>query len=137
MRKRGGESLETPVASLIDVVFLLIIFFLVTAAKQEQIMDETIQLARAQHIQPQGDIDPRTIIINVTEEGRYNISRRQMSLRHIQNHLANVYNQYGKGVPILIRADANTEYRYVADLQDRITDTGFYRVSLAAVPGTE
>jgi len=132
MKKRSGESLETPVAPLIDVVFLLIIFFVVTAAVEDEIIDETIQLARAPSVAAEEQRHPQMITINVTEEGRYNIARQEMNLRQIYRILYNTMTKYGEEVPILIRADGRTEYRHVADLQDVITETGFYKVRLAA-----
>lgn len=133
MRKRGSESLQTPVASLIDVVFLLIIFFVVTAAVETEIVDETIQLARARSVRAEERRHPLMVTINVTHAGTYNIARQEMSLRQIQHILYNTRTKYGAEVPILIRADGRTEYRHVADLQDVITNTGFYRVRLAAI----
>ena len=132
MKKRSGESLETPVAPLIDVVFLLIIFFVVTAAVEDEVIDETIQLARARSVAAEEQRHPQMITINVTEEGRYNIARQEMNLRQIYRILYNTMTKYGEEVPILILADGRTEYRHVADLQDVITETGFYKVRLAA-----
>ena len=132
MKKRGTESLETPVASLIDVVFLLIIFFVVTAAVDEEVIDETIQLARARSVAAEEQRHPLLVTVNVTEEGTYNIARQRMNLRQIQRIMQNMRARHGEEVPILIRADGRTEYRHVADLQDVITNAGFYRVRLAA-----
>ena len=47
MRRRGSDGVETPVASLIDVVFLLIIFFVVTASIETDVVDNQIVLAQA------------------------------------------------------------------------------------------
>ncbi len=133
MKKHGGNSLETPVASLIDVVFLLIIFFVVTAAVETEIVDETIQLARARSVRAEERRHPLTVTINVTHDGGYNIARQSMNLRQIHHILYATMVKHGGEVPILIRADGRTEYRHVADLQDVITNVGFYRVRLAAI----
>ncbi len=133
MKKRGGDSLETPVASLIDVVFLLIIFFVVTAAVETEIIDETIELARARSVRAEERRHPLMVTINVTHDGTYNIARQPMSLRQIRHILYNTRVKHGEEVPILIRADGRAQYRYVADLQDAITESGFYRVRLAAI----
>ncbi len=133
MKRNEGESLETPVASLIDVVFLLIIFFVVTAAVESEIIDETIQLARARSVRAEERRHPLMVIINVTDQGNYNIARQPMSLRQIRNILYSTMTKYGGEVPILIRADGRADYRHVADLQDVITNVGFYKVRLAAI----
>ncbi len=133
MKRRESEAMETPVASLIDVVFLLIIFFVVTASVEKDIIDLSIELARAENVQAEEKKNPLTVIINVRENGAYNIANQSMKLRQIQNILYSTYNKYGGEVPILIRADGETEYRAVADLQDTITKVGFYKVRLAAL----
>lgn len=132
-KRRGSDSVETPVASLIDVVFLLIIFFVVTASVEKDIIDTSIQLARAESVKPEQKKNPLTVIINVRDDGSYNIAKQPMRLQQIYNILYNTMMKYGAEVPILIRADAETEYRAVADLQDTITKVGFYKVRLAAL----
>ena len=49
MRRRSDDALETPIASLIDVVFLLIIFFVVTIELDRQVFNENIILAFSPH----------------------------------------------------------------------------------------
>jgi biopolymer transport protein ExbD len=133
MKRRGSDSVETPVASLIDVVFLLIIFFVVTASVEKDIVDTSIELARAESVKPEQKKNPLTIIINVRKDGSYNIAKQPMRLQQIYNILYSTMTKYGVEVPILIRADGNAEYRAVADLQETITKVGFYKVRLAAL----
>jgi len=133
MKRRSDEGLETPVASLIDVVFLLIIFFVVTASVEKDIIDETIRLAQAKYVAAAEKRDPRTVIINVRRDGSYNLAKIGYSPRLLRQVLINTRKDAGPDVPILIRASGNAVYRHVSDLQDIIKEAGFYRIKLAAV----
>jgi biopolymer transport protein ExbD len=49
MRRSSDATLETPVTQMIDIVFLLIIFFVVTASVDNDLVDNTISLAQAKN----------------------------------------------------------------------------------------
>jgi biopolymer transport protein ExbD len=139
MRKRGNDKIETPVASLIDVVFLLIIFFLVTANLDKQVVDNEVQLADARYAKEVEKTNPFTVVINVRENGVYTTGAGgQRSLNEIRVWLSQIYGKHpgnnpAEEIPVLIRADANVKYKHISDLQDVITKAKFYKVKLAAV----
>lgn len=133
MRRRSYTPGGTPISSLIDVVFLLIIFFVVTAAQEKDIIDRTIQLAEAEYAPPTEDRDPQTIILNLRKDGSLNIAKRPVSLSQLRSILRGTYQDAGGNVPILIRSDGATPYRYVDEIETVVKESGFYRVQLAAV----
>lgn len=132
MKRRTQEEMETPIASLIDVVFLLIIFFVVTASVEKDIIDESIKLAQAKHVPPVEQKDPRTITINIEVDGSANIALQPMSPKALQNILTATREKGGNSVPILLRSDGQTVYRDVSKVMDVVGKSGLYKVSLAA-----
>jgi len=132
MKHHRQDAVETPIASLIDVVFLLIIFFVVTASVEKDIVDESIRLAQAKHMAPVEKTDPRTITINIDAKGNPNIALQPMTPRGLQNILTTTRNQGGNSVPIILRSDGDTVYRDVSRVMDTIGKSGLYRVSIAA-----
>ena len=133
MKRRSQDTAQTPIASLIDVVFLLIIFFVVTASVEQDVIDQSIELAQAKYAEPATRRNPLTVTINVTQDGSMNIAKMPVTPRGLEQILRGTYNDVGQNAPILIRADAETPYRYVSRVQDIIKRSGFYRVRLAAV----
>jgi len=133
MRRRKDHSLETPVASLIDVVFLLIIFFVVTAAVEKDVVDESIKLAQADYVPAVEKKDPRTITINLQNNGAVNIALQPLSLTRLQQILTATRAKSGNTVPIVIRADEDTLFKEVDRVMRAIGETGLYRVKLSAV----
>ncbi|MBN2451458.1 MAG: biopolymer transporter ExbD [Lentisphaeria bacterium] len=132
MRRRFDETLETPIASLIDVVFLLIIFFVVTAVVEKDVVDESIRLAQAKHVAAIDQKDPRTVTINVTEKGDVNIALQPLNLTQLQQILTATRKQSGDSVPIVIRGDGRTVYGHIDGVMQAVGRTGLYRVRLAA-----
>ena len=65
MKKQIDEKVETPITSMIDVVFLLIIFFVVTSAIDQEAVDTSIVLAKSYYVPPPEKRDPRTVTVNV------------------------------------------------------------------------
>ena len=50
--KRNDEELQTPITAMIDIVFQLIIYFVVTSSVDKDVVDESIRLAEASHSLP-------------------------------------------------------------------------------------
>lgn len=136
MKHRAQQSVETPIASLIDVVFLLIIFFVVTAAVEKDVVDETIALAQAKHVPALAKKDRRTIVVNVSKEGDMNIALQPVSPKSLQNILTAARQKSGDAIPVVLRADGDTVYRDIDRATEVIGKSGLSRVRLAAkAPG--
>ena len=135
MKKRNNDTVETPVASLIDVVFLLIIFFVVTASIDTDVVDNTIKLAQAKNSKGIKEQDPNRLIINIREDGSMNISKARISKRKLENILTVMHKTAGDNLSILLRCDANVRYKYVSDVQEIITRSGYYKVNIVAIAG--
>ena len=133
MRKKATEGVDTPVASLIDVVFLLIIFFVVTAAVEKDVVDESISLAQSKHVKAVKKKDPRTVVINLQKTGSVNIALQPLTLHQLQQILTATVAKNGNTVPIVIRGDAETLYNEVDRVMQAVGRAGLYRVRLAAV----
>ncbi len=72
----GGDEdkrLEVNLTPMIDVVFLLIIFFMVATKFAEIERDIRVNPPSSQHAQPV-TATPRELVVNVTEDGRYLIN---------------------------------------------------------------
>lgn len=135
MKKRDNDSVETPVASLIDVVFLLIIFFVVTASIETDVVDTTINLAKAKNSEGVKEQDPNRLTINIREDGSMNISKAKITKRKLKSLLTNLHKTVGDNLTILMRCDGDVPYEHVANVQEVITESGYYKVNLVAVAG--
>jgi biopolymer transport protein ExbD len=132
-RKSYNEKMETPISTLIDVVFLLIIFFVVTAAMDVEVLDKQIELAQAKYAEVPRKIDPRTFFINIRKKGEITVGMgHQVTIRQLQQLMTSLRDDYGTDYPIVIRAHGEVPYGKVKPVMDAVTAAGLYKVKLSA-----
>jgi len=116
---------------MIDVVFLLIIFFLVSShlAKQETQLDLALPVAQS------GDTDPLTeaprITINLKEDGTVTFAGREIMQADLENRLGAAINDIGKDVEVRIRCSRLVPYEQVEPIMLACTKTGIWNVTYA------
>ncbi len=133
MKHRPDDTLETPITSMIDIVFQLIIFFVVTSAIDKDVVDESIKLASAQNAPAVETVDPHSVTINLHADGELNVAMMPMSLPQLRNFLISMRSQSGNATPILIRCDGTTRYRKIDQVMQVVTEAGLYRVRIVAM----
>jgi len=124
---------EVNLTSLIDVVLLLLIFFMVSTSfvKQSQI---TIRLPEAESTAIVEEV-PQQIDIMITASGTYLVNGREL----ITNRAETVRNALQKtsggnnNLPLTISADANAKHQDVVTAMDVAGRLGFTQISIATV----
>ena len=124
---------EVNLTSLIDVVLLLLVFFMVSTSfvKQSQI---TIRLPEAESTAIVQEV-PEQIDILITESGTYLVNGREL----INNRAETIRNALQKvapgrnDIPLTISADANAKHQDVVTAMDVAARLGFMRISIATV----
>ena len=124
---------EVNLTSLIDVVLLLLIFFMVSTSfvKQSKI---TISLPEADSL-PLVEETPGQIDIMITETGTYLVHGRELINSRpetIRNALQKVSNG-NNDLPLTISADANAKHQDVVTAMDVAGRLGFVRINIATV----
>jgi len=130
---RVKEEPEVNLTSLIDVVLLLLVFFMVSTSfvKQSQI---TIRLPDAE-ASPITDLPAGQIDIMITEQGTYLVNGRELVNSRpatIRNALQKVSNG-DHTLPLTISADANARHQYVVTAMDVAGRLGFVQINIATV----
>ena len=130
------DQAETPISSMIDVVFLLIIFFVVTASIDKEIEDEKVLLAKAPHGHEVKQKDPRSIVINVRQDGTFKMGLHEVSREQIRLQLEEAKRAFGanagEALPIIIRGDYYVPHEYIKQVMDVVKSTGLYKVRILA-----
>lgn len=116
---------------MIDVVFLLIIFFLVSShlARQETQMELALPVAES------GDKDPLTetprITINLREDGSLTFAGRKIVEADLGNRLVDARNELGNDVEVRIRCSRLVPYGGVEPIMLACTKSGIWNVTYA------
>lgn len=124
---------EVNLTSLIDVVFLLLIFFMVSTSfvKQSQI---SIRLPQADSSAVVED-KPEQIEIMITEQGTYLINGREL-VNSRPETIRNALERLSAGdttLPLTISADANARHQHVVTAMDVAGRLGFTAISIATL----
>jgi len=130
---RPRAQLEVNLTSLIDVVFLLLIFFMVSTSftKQSQIAIRLPEAASTSIIEE----TPQRIEIMITETGTFLVNGRELINNRpetLRNALQKV-SVAGDKLPMTISADANARHQHVVTAMDVAGRLGFTRISIATV----
>lgn len=137
MQTAKDENIRTPIMAMIDIVFLLIIFFVVTSEIQQDVVDTTIKLAQSHHVKPQGK-DLGAITINIkrrlgAKRPKISIAGMSFKTNELEAFLKNSRNRFGNEIPIIVRASGKIKYREVDKVMQAIGRAGLYRVSVASL----
>jgi len=133
--KRGSSNnagCDLNMTPMIDVVFQLIIFFIVTLKMAKQINEEIV-LEDGKHGPIIKEMPPQTLIIEVDKRGTISISNGRMDKSMLYTILVNRVNRFGNTFPILIRADRNTKHEKVKEVMDLCTRAGVWKLSFVAI----
>lgn len=130
---RPKEEPEVNLTSLIDVVLLLLVFFMVSTSfvKQSQI---TISLPDAESASVVEQTNEQVDIM-ITEQGTFLVNGRELVNSRpatIRNALQKVSNG-DHSLPLTISADANARHQYVVTAMDVAGRLGFVQISIATV----
>lgn len=132
MRKRK-EELTLNMTPMIDVVFQLIIFFIVTIAQQQKEIEMDLRLAMAPDGKAVERKDPRTINIDVDNEGRIFIARQRLSLPALRSIMRTAVARHGQTLPVVIRGDMKARHEYIRRVMDICSEAGLWRIKFAAI----
>ena len=131
MRHSHTEQ-ETTAASvnltpLIDMVFILLIFFLVTASfTKESGIDVDRPSAQTTVRQEQA-----SLIISITKEGEIWIDNKQVDIRSIRAHIEQLHAQNPEGT-VIIMADKSALTGATVAVLDQVRLSGVSNVAIAA-----
>lgn len=135
-KREPREELELNLTPLIDVVFLLLIFFMVSTTFQKE-SEISLQLPKASETEIQ---TPETRIeIVISAAGRYFINDQELvksDVASLQNALYKVAGGQ-RDIPLTIRADAQAPHQSVVTAMDAAGQLGMLRMSIATSRSTE
>ena len=135
MARKPQENPALDMTPMIDVVFELIIFFVVTLTEAER-KDDTIELADSLNgiVIKEDELPPGCMTIDVSKTGRISIAGRFMSADELERLVKDRKKaRGGLEFPVLIRADFEAKHELVANAMDACTHAGLWKVSFVAV----
>jgi len=128
-RRQRGEEISVNLTPLIDVVFLLLIFFMVsTTFKKETHINLNLPEAEGEQIAAENN----QIEIVISAKGEYAINERALINNEFKTLRAAI-KKMGKGdteLPVIISADGNAPHQAVVNAMDAAGQLGYSRLSI-------
>jgi biopolymer transport protein ExbD len=132
------DTLDEPQLNLtpmIDVVFLLIIFFMVGSRFSEIEQQFDIELPTATPLQTMSR-QPDPLVVTVSSDGQISVGGRIVTPTELRTELQSAVKAWADQ-PVLIRGDGEGRYQSVIDVMNLCHDLKIRKFSLAFQPETQ
>ena len=130
--ERRGRGTVINVTSLIDVMFLLLIFFMVSSTFKLQ---PAIELTLPRSATAEA-VAATPVVVYLARDGQLYVNEQPIDRESLRTTLAQRLSSSNEN-RLVLRADEEAEHGAVVALIDLVKEAGYRRVSLAAKPGGE
>jgi len=132
LRVKRAEEVELNLVSLVDVVLLLVIFFMLSTTF---VKDSHLRVALPEADSAVADRTTHPIVITVSAQGSYRVNDRALVNNERATLSAALRQVAGESrdKPVTIRADARSTHQAVVTAMDVAARQGFTQVNIATV----
>lgn len=120
---------------LIDVVFLLLIFFLVTSSLSEEDRKLDVILPSASSAAPM-TAEPRELIISVDQQGKFFLDAKEIAADELREVLRRAVVDNPVKQSVIIRGDRRVEFQFVVTVMDLCNQAGISDYSVTIEGGS-
>ncbi|HYQ52898.1 MULTISPECIES: biopolymer transporter ExbD [unclassified Pseudomonas] len=137
-RNRQRENVDINLASLIDVVFVLLLFFVVTTTftRETQLRVELPEAASAE--QPSADQD-KLVEVTISADGVYSVNNHLLPKSDLATLTEAIERESGgdNKLPLAISADGKTPHQAVITAMDAAGKLGFSHLRMTTVEAAQ
>ena len=127
-RKRSKTRFALDLTPMVDVVFQLLIFFMITMKFVDLQAGLPVDLPQAQSAEQQS---PNLPTVTVKADQQVFIGDTLVEVDGLKDALAQVMSEQGSDI-VVLRADANVTHGMTVQVMDQIKQSGVRRVAIAA-----
>ena len=133
LQSRSREEPEINVISLVDVLLVLVLFFMVSTSfmRESEISLQLPEATTDENI----DVPREALEITVTQSGSYLVNGRELVNNERRTLRAAIERLAGdkRDMPVFIRADATATHQAVITAMDVAGQLGFVKINIATV----
>lgn len=130
LQRRRADEPEINLTSLIDVVFLLLIFFMVaTTFERETQLSVELPEASGEPIQAEG----RIVEVTIDAQGRYYVNQQEVVNTQLETLMRAMQNaaKGNKQPKVILSADRKTPHEAVVRAMDAAGQLGYTHITIA------
>lgn len=129
------RSAAVPLAPMIDILFLLLIFFVTTSSFRAAEQQIDVNLPAAEASDP-AEARPSEVVVNVRGDGTILIGPAEYELDTLRQTLASLVADY-PDEHLIIRGDRQTAYERIIQVMDAARSAGVRHIYFATVRSAE
>lgn len=130
-RRLAPDEEGIPITNLVDVLFLLIVFFMLSTVLS---YDRGLGLRLPETGAP-GRISNRGVSVAIDRAGRVFVDGKEVPVERVGEAVRE--RQRLEGNNVILKSDRDTRYQAIAEVMDRLLAAGIADVSLPVVAGGE
>ena len=132
MRRRraiiGEETEEIDLTPMLDVVFIMLIFFIVTATFVKEIGLDVNSPHKNQNVK---DADKQSIVVQITNRDRIRIRGRDIDFRAVRANIERLHAE-NPDAPVVVQPHPDSTTETMIHVMDSARQAGVFAVSIAA-----
>ncbi|TRO37082.1 biopolymer transporter ExbD [Pseudomonas sp. ALS1131] len=137
-RRKPRENVEINLASLIDVVFILLLFFVVTTTFTRETQLK-VDLPEAASGTPPEQTELKQVEVLIGADGAYSVNGKALLESNLSNLMAALQKEFDgdNSLPLIISADGKTPHQAVITAMDAAGKLGFSHLRITTVEAQE
>lgn len=129
--RRESKSPEIMLSPMIDMIFLLLVFFIISTMYMSEIKTIPIRLPVAQNSET---VSKSNFSVSVKKDGTLYLDETQIALEQLVANAA-AESKRDSSFSVIIRAEGDADYKTVIRLMDKLKGAGVTRFGLATDVG--
>lgn len=122
------EESEIDLTPMLDVVFIMLIFFIVTATFVKEIGLDVNSPDKNQNVK---DADKQSIVVQITSRDRIQIRGRDVDVRAVRANIERLHAENPEA-PVVVQPHPESSTDTMIQVMDSARQAGVYNVSIAA-----
>jgi biopolymer transport protein ExbD len=122
------EESEIDLTPMLDVVFIMLIFFIVTATFVKEIGLDVNSPDKNQNVK---DADKQSIVVQITNRDRIRIRNRDVDFRAVRANIERLHAENPEA-PVVVQPHPDSTTETMIHVMDSARQAGVYNVSIAA-----
>ncbi|WP_061240336.1 biopolymer transporter ExbD [Ectopseudomonas composti] len=137
-RRKPRENVEINLAPLIDVVFILLLFFVVTTTFTRETQLK-VDLPEAASGTPPEQTELKQVEVMIGADGAYSVNGKALLESNLSNLMAALQKESAgdNSLPLIISADGKTPHQSVITAMDAAGKLGFAHLRITTVEAQE
>ena len=125
-KQKEQEGAEIDLTPMLDVVFIMLIFFIVVASF---LKEAGVEINRPDNNQPDNPEDSTSILVKITADNQIYIENRRIPVRAIRSNIQRLSAEDGPDTPVAIKVEKGAEVGPIIDVADAAREAGLYSIS--------